>query len=109
MYPTAIELTGLSTKIPASLEGYSLAPLLKDPALQKTSPSLWRTAAFSQYPRCARCYSRTTRSNAFIGLPLTCVLMVCSWCAHGCLARPCTGSQVHEQYDGAAAAVPRHT
>jgi hypothetical protein len=50
--PTAIQLTGLSAKIPASLEGISLAPLLSNPALHQTDPLAWKTAAFSQYPRC---------------------------------------------------------
>ena len=43
IYPTLCELAGLS--LPQGLEGTSVAPLLQDPA------RLWKTAAFSQYPR----------------------------------------------------------
>lgn len=34
------------------LEGFSLAPLIHEPFLHERSPAAWRTAAFSQYPRC---------------------------------------------------------
>jgi len=43
IYPTLCELCGLPT--PSGLEGLSLAPVLNDPQ------RLWKTAAFSQYPR----------------------------------------------------------
>jgi hypothetical protein len=52
MYPTALDLTGLGAQLNPSLEGFSLAPLLKDPSLHERSPSSWKRAAFSQYPRC---------------------------------------------------------
>jgi arylsulfatase A-like enzyme len=43
IYPTLCELAGLS--LPSHLEGTSLKPLLENPA------RVWKTAAFSQYPR----------------------------------------------------------
>ena len=58
MYPTAVELTGLGARVdtsltgPLRLEGYSVAPLLADPGLHETDEGAWKTAAFSQYPRC---------------------------------------------------------
>lgn len=42
MYPTLCDLTGVS--IPATVEGQSFAPLLKNPDLP------WKKAAFSQFP-----------------------------------------------------------
>jgi iduronate 2-sulfatase len=58
MFPTAVELSGLGVQVdvsitgPLALEGYSVAPLLKDPNLHLNSPDAWKRAAFSQYPRC---------------------------------------------------------
>jgi arylsulfatase A-like enzyme len=43
IYPTLCDLCGLS--IPESLEGISLAPVMKNPSLP------WKKAVFSQYPR----------------------------------------------------------
>lgn len=58
MFPTAVELTGLSTRVNVSLqgdlglEGLSLAPLLHDSTLHESRPAAWKQAAFMQYPRC---------------------------------------------------------
>jgi|EP01047_Picozoa_sp_COSAG01_P023183 arylsulfatase A-like enzyme len=54
MYPTALELTGLTTsaaRLEPTLEGFSLLPVLHDPAIHEVAPAAWKTAAFSQVRR----------------------------------------------------------
>lgn len=77
MFPTVVDLSGLGVQVdvsiggPLALEGNSVAPLLEDPNLHVHSPSEWKRAAFSQYPRCMN--STTASQPPFLGTRDPCV------------------------------------
>lgn len=51
LMPTTLDLMGLTSSVPdfGDLEGTSFLPLLDSPEI---SPESWKTAAFTQFPRC---------------------------------------------------------
>lgn len=51
LMPTTLDLLGIAHTVPdlATLEGTSFLPLLLQPTI---TPSLWKNATFTQYPRC---------------------------------------------------------
>ena len=71
IYPTTIALAGLAAPAGETLDGTSLAPLLKDPV---GAPAGWTKAALSQYPRCPASQDGTTWTTN------TSQMWVNNWC-----------------------------